>query len=186
MTPTEAMADVLANYDIRGYGTDPHGEWLTPDDAAAAILAGLDGWTLVKTRDLDDLREGIARLREIEEAARLVSQWHGAVESGPIDELEAELHELYVLTHPSRAALAPEAKAVCGGMPWPARCRYCDLVTEDPDAHFWPPGADEEVLPESYRCAASPSRLHEPASLLDLEGARLIGEAALAGEADDA
>ena len=48
MTPTEAMADVLANYDIRGYGTDPHGEWLTPDDAAAAILAGLHGWTLVE------------------------------------------------------------------------------------------------------------------------------------------
>ncbi len=49
------------------------------------------------------------------------------------------------------------------GMPWPARCRYCDLVTEDPDAHFWSPDGDEDTLPESYRCLASPSGLHEPA-----------------------
>ena len=63
----------------------------------------------MKTRE-HYITEGRDRLREIEEAARLVSQWHGAVESGPIDELEAELHELYVLTHPSRATLVPEAE----------------------------------------------------------------------------
>ena len=35
----DRLADALAEYDIRGYATDPHGEWLNADVAAAAIAA---------------------------------------------------------------------------------------------------------------------------------------------------
>ena len=132
-------------------------------------------------------RVEIAQLRKIEEAAQILNmvlshyerEWQTSGTGWrPVCQAKSAL----------RAALAPEAKAVCGGMPWPARCRYCDLVTEDPDAFFWPPGADEETLPDSYRCAASPSGLHQVAlaRAFDLEGARLIGKAAIAGETDDA
>ncbi len=40
------------------------------------------------------------RLREIERAARLVSEWHDSIGTGPIEELDAELGELHALTHP--------------------------------------------------------------------------------------
>jgi hypothetical protein len=45
----------------------------------------------------------LERLRRIAEAARLVSQWHNSIGSGPIEELNAELGELWALTHPEPA-----------------------------------------------------------------------------------
>jgi len=42
----------------------------------------------------------IERLRKIEAAARLVSEWHDSIGTGPIEELDAELGELHALTHP--------------------------------------------------------------------------------------
>jgi len=48
------------------------------------------------------------------------------------------------------------------GQPWPARCLNCDLVTEDPDAFFMPPGGDEEVVDERYLCPfVGTNGLHE-------------------------
>jgi hypothetical protein len=55
-----------------------------------------------------------------------------------------------------------EEPTICDGMPWPARCRWCDLVTEDPDAYFAPPDSDPEVISYRYVCYGSPSDLHEP------------------------
>lgn len=39
------------------------------------------------------------RLRRVYEQARFVSQWYGAIGSGPIGELDFELGELWRLTH---------------------------------------------------------------------------------------
>jgi len=52
----------------------------------------LDQLTLAKVE--------IERLRKIEAAARLVSEWHDSIGTGPIEELDAELGELHALTHP--------------------------------------------------------------------------------------
>jgi hypothetical protein len=48
------------------------------------------------------------------------------------------------------------------GFRWPAECRFCDLVTEDPDAYFRPKDWDDEQVDEWTRCLASPTGLHEP------------------------
>lgn len=53
-------------------------------------------------------------------------------------------------------------RAIGGDGPrWPARCRNCDLVTEDPDAYFYPRDWDEDMVPEDRRCLASPDGVHE-------------------------
>ena len=50
---------------------------------------------------------------------------------------------------------------VCGGMPWPARCRYCSLVTEDPDAFFVPQEWAEDTGDMAYECpGGSPTGYH--------------------------
>ena len=49
---------------------------------------------------LAEREDEIERLRKIEEAARLVSEWHDSIGTGPIEELDAELGELHALTHP--------------------------------------------------------------------------------------
>jgi hypothetical protein len=71
-------------------------------------------------------------------------------------------HAYAVLADHARAVLEPTERTICGGMPWPARCRWCDLVTEDPDGFFCPSDSDVEVVGEPYRCPGSPTGLHEP------------------------
>jgi hypothetical protein len=49
-------------------------------------------------------------------------------------------------------------ESLCG-MPWPAECRYCDLITEDPDAYFVPTDLEAD---QWTGCVGSPSGMHEP------------------------
>lgn len=51
--------------------------------------------------------------------------------------------------------------ALDGTVRWPARCRNCTLVTEDPDAYFHPRDWDGETLPLDRQCLASPDLVHE-------------------------
>lgn len=75
---------------------------MTTRDTPEAAKVDYVRWSSVLEKQLARDQAEIARLREIEEMARLVSQWHGAIESGPIEELDDELHLLYVLTHPAK------------------------------------------------------------------------------------
>lgn len=43
------------------------------------------------------MEDELTRLTRIERKARLVSQWHGAIGSGPIEVLDAELGDLAAL-----------------------------------------------------------------------------------------
>lgn len=71
------------------------------------------------------------------------------------------------LTPANPAAVAPKCRrhqwerSVAGGMPWPARCVHCPLVTEDPDAYFYPRDWDEENIPYERLCPVSPDGVHE-------------------------
>jgi hypothetical protein len=58
-------------------------------DFTPKVLAALtaSGYSIVPIAEVE-------RLRRVWEAARLVSQWHGAIGSGPIEVLDAELGEL--------------------------------------------------------------------------------------------
>ena len=47
------------------------------------------------------------------------------------------------------------------GARWPARCRNCSLVTEDPDGFFYPADWDEDTVPDERRCPTSPGNVHE-------------------------
>ncbi len=70
--------------------------WGEPDTDGVyepILTATDDGCVLVRAGVLD-------RLRKIEAAARLVSEWHDSIGTGPIEELDAELGELHALTHP--------------------------------------------------------------------------------------
>ena len=46
------------------------------------------------------------------------------------------------------------------GKPWPARCRYCSLVTQDPDAFFVPVEWAEDSGDFNYECPPSPTGFH--------------------------
>jgi len=80
-----------------------------------------------------------ARLREVLEQARLVVQWHGSMNSGPPEELDAELGQLATALTKYHAALAahpapapdPEPSVIGlleslqrGAAPAPAKRRY--------------------------------------------------------------
>lgn len=56
---------------------------------------------------------------------------------------------------------------VVAGMPWPASCRHCDLVTEDPDAYFLPTDWDEDDLPWEARCPAADYEMAHEVRTLD-------------------
>ena len=51
-------------------------------------------------------------------------------------------------------------ESVCD-MPWPAACKNCNLVTEDPDAYFYPPGTDVDSLTYDAQCYGT-GDVHEP------------------------
>ena len=55
-----------------------------------------------------------------------------------------------------------------GDMAWPARCRFCDLVTEDPDAYFVPEGEVEYLSDSRVFCAQAPHSRHVAATKDDL------------------
>ena len=44
--------------------------------------------------------------------------------------------------------------------PWPARCVWCDLRTTDPDGVFDGPFDEDDPIPNSRRCATSPTGMH--------------------------
>lgn len=46
------------------------------------------------------------------------------------------------------------------GLPWPARCLHCALVTEDPDAYFLPPDWDDEMISYWAQCPGHPQGRH--------------------------
>lgn len=54
-----------------------------------------------------------------------------------------------------------EPERTVAGMPWPVRCRVCGLVTEDPDAFFFPPDFDAEMIPEDCRCPGTTDGSHQ-------------------------
>lgn len=64
---------------------------------------------------------------------------------------------------------APSVRIVAG-MPWPAMCRHCDLVTEDPDAYFYPADWDEDDVADEHRCISPDALggLHDPVTVQHL------------------
>lgn len=62
---------------------------------------------------------------------------------------------------------APAIERIVADMPWPASCRHCPLVTEDPDAFFRPNDWDPDSIPDDVACPGSPSGVHECRDLHD-------------------
>lgn len=127
---------------------------LQADDAAQARIAALlDRWYEVRAqadgdRIVQSADDRTAFDRGMDHAERLIV---------------ALLRDPALAATPSPAPAPPldwPAKRVAG-QPWPAKCRHCGLLTEDPNGFFQP--TDLDSLGPSYECpsADAPDELHE-------------------------
>lgn len=99
-------------------------------------------------------------------------RFEGDEEFGYFDGFACDVHEVEIQLIPTAASAGadpepPPIEKIVADMPWPASCRHCNLVTEDPDAYFWPTAEDMEEMDDWLWCPSSPSHVHEARTLVD-------------------